>query len=176
MFAVRPCVPEHGRALKPYNRPHPCRDSAEFSRCLHRALVEEPKPLSPNELHALTWEAATDRFLDVADMGPGHWVQPLETAVDKFLHSVYNGLTGMEFLRVACGAGTRTRDMPARITDYVPCEDDVGGFFDNSARVKRSWEGKMAALEAARKKAAEAAAAAEREAAAAAATATAKSR
>ncbi len=54
----------------------------------------------------------------------------------------HNALTGVEFMRVAMGAGTRTRDMPARITDYVPHEEDVGGFFDNAARAKKSWEGK----------------------------------
>ena len=40
------------------------RDSNEFSQCLEAALSQDPKPLSKEELHALTWEAATDRFLD----------------------------------------------------------------------------------------------------------------
>lgn len=40
------------------------RNSDEFSKCLDIALSKDPKPLSPEELHSLTWEAATDRFLD----------------------------------------------------------------------------------------------------------------
>lgn len=41
-------------------------------------------------------------------------------------------LQGIEFIRVASGAGSHTRDMPARITDYVPTESDVGGWWDDS--------------------------------------------
>uniref|UniRef100_A0A7S3QTS2 Digalactosyldiacylglycerol synthase n=1 Tax=Dunaliella tertiolecta TaxID=3047 RepID=A0A7S3QTS2_DUNTE len=123
------------------------RDSEEFSRCLKRALAEEPKPLSHEDLHQLTWEAATDRFLEVADtkntpMHGGHDNPPWEKALDNILHAAHNTMTGIEFMRVAAGAGSHTRDMPPRITDYVPSESDVGGIFDNTARAKKSWEGK----------------------------------
>lgn len=120
------------------------KDSEEFSRCLDRALKEDPRPLSNQQLHDLTWEAATERFLDVADLSPGAGItSPLESGLDNVLAAVYNAVTGVEFLRVAMGAGARTRDTPARITDYQPDENDVGGFFDNSARAKKSWEGKQ---------------------------------
>lgn len=47
---------------------------------------------------------------------------------------------------MAAGAGARTRDMPARITDYVPSDSDVGGFFDDHKRAKQAYEkGKSAA-------------------------------
>jgi digalactosyldiacylglycerol synthase len=37
-----------------------------------------------------------------------------------------------------CGAtGAKTRDMPARITDYVPTDEDVGGIFDDKNRARR---------------------------------------
>lgn len=49
------------------------RNTDEFSQCLETALSRDPKPLSPEELHSLTWEAATDRFLD------GELVLPLLT-------------------------------------------------------------------------------------------------
>ncbi len=60
----------------------------------------------------------------------------------QVLHALHNAVTGVEFLRVAMGAGARTRDLPPRVTDYQPDENDVGGFFDNTARAKKSWEGK----------------------------------
>jgi len=148
------------------------KDSEGFSQCLKKALREDPKPLSHEELHSLTWEAATERFLDVADVGPAHKPAPLETALDSLLHAAHNTMTGLEFLRVAVGAGRRTRDMPPRITDYQPSTEDVGGFFDNTARAKKSWEGKQAPKA---KKAAAAAAAAAAEAAAASASSSASS-
>ncbi len=64
--------------------PCPRRDSEEFSQCLHKALREDPRPLSPSQLHDLTWEAATERFLDVADPTPSKGLAaPLEAGMDK---------------------------------------------------------------------------------------------
>lgn len=40
---------------------------AAVRRCLKRAMSVAPRPLGPEELKALTWEAATERFLDMAD-------------------------------------------------------------------------------------------------------------
>jgi digalactosyldiacylglycerol synthase len=121
------------------------RDSDEFSQCLSTALSHDPKPLSQQELHSLTWEAATERFLDIADAPPGGakphpLAAPLEASFDTVLHALHNTMTGVEFLRVAMGAGAKTRDAPARVTDYVPDENDVGGFFDDSSRAKTSWD------------------------------------
>jgi hypothetical protein len=36
-------------------------------------------------------------------------------------------------------AGAKTRDMPARIVDYTPTEDDCGGLFDDKSRAKRVY-------------------------------------
>jgi hypothetical protein len=42
-----------------------CRTPEEFSRCLQHAMQHEPQPLSPTQLRKLTWEDATERFLQV---------------------------------------------------------------------------------------------------------------
>ncbi|GLC35497.1 hypothetical protein PLESTB_000201000 [Pleodorina starrii] len=115
------------------------RSPDEFSVQLHRALTSDPQPLSSDQLHSLTWEAATERFLDIAELRPGS-IGPLDVALDNVLAAAHNVLTGMEGLRVAAGAGAKTRDMPARITDYVPSDSDVGGLFDDKSRARRIYE------------------------------------
>ena len=104
------------------------RNSDEFSQCLEAALSRDPKPLSPEELHSLTWEAATDRFLDVADLRT--WQRPLEAAVDNVLAAAHNTITGIEALRIAVGAGAKTRDAPLKLTDYQPDPNETGGLLD----------------------------------------------
>jgi digalactosyldiacylglycerol synthase len=37
----------------------------EFTACLRHAMARDPLPLSPEQLRKLTWEDATDRFLEV---------------------------------------------------------------------------------------------------------------
>jgi digalactosyldiacylglycerol synthase len=113
------------------------RDHDEFKRCLRHALESNPQPLSQQQLAALTWEAATERFLDVAELKQP--VQAHERALDNFLAGLHNSLTGVEKLRVAAGAGVGTRDNPRRVTDYVPCEEDVGGLFDDAKRAKKAY-------------------------------------
>ena len=104
---------------------------------MRHALESDPQPLNQQQLGALTWEAATERFLDVAELKQP--VAPHERALDTFLAGLHNSLTGVEQLRVAAGAGVGTRDNPLRVTDYVPCEEDVGGLFDDAKRAKKAY-------------------------------------
>jgi len=46
---------------------------AEFVQCMNRALENDPAALTEEERTALTWEAATERFLDSAVIGPKEW-------------------------------------------------------------------------------------------------------
>ncbi|KAG2497202.1 hypothetical protein HYH03_004791 [Edaphochlamys debaryana] len=117
------------------------RTTEEFSEKLQQVLHKDPAPLTPQQLHALTWEAATERFLDVAELRPGT-IGPLDTALDNVLAAAHNVLTGIESVRLAAGAGAKTRDMPARITDYVPSDADVGGLFDDKNRARRIYNEK----------------------------------
>jgi hypothetical protein len=48
-------------------------------------------------------------------------------------------------LLAAAGAGAGTRDSPASVTDYVPSESDVGGWFDDVSRAKRIYASKQTA-------------------------------
>lgn len=58
------------------------------------------------------------------------WQRPLEAAVDNVLAAAYNTLTGIEALRIAVGAGAKTRDAPLKLTDYQPDPNEVGGLMD----------------------------------------------
>jgi len=49
--------------------------SEQFSEALEKALKEDPEPLSDWHLYCLTWQAATERFLDVAEPhGDDEWL------------------------------------------------------------------------------------------------------
>ncbi|GMH36656.1 hypothetical protein BSKO_04529 [Bryopsis sp. KO-2023] len=106
----------------------------EFSQCVSAALASEPKPLSEEEQTRLTWEAATERFLDVTELTPHDRPRGLQAVVDNMCWAVHNSLTGVEPLRVVAGAGANTRDTPQRVVDYVPTDDDCGGILDRKKK------------------------------------------
>ena len=60
--------------------------------------------------------------------------------METVLHAAHNQLTGSEAFRKFVGAGAGTRDTPARVTDFVPNKEEVGGAFDNHARAKASYK------------------------------------
>lgn len=105
----------------------------EFSHHLDYALEHDPSPMSSEERKRLTWEDATQRFLDVAELGPADRQHPLETAMDKAAWAVVNGLTGTETLRVALGAGANTRDNPTGPLEHFQPTDmaGLGGLWDD---------------------------------------------
>jgi hypothetical protein len=62
-----------------------------------------------------------------------------EELLDNVLAGMHQVLTGCEPLRIVAGAGSNTKVAPARVVDYVPCEDDVGGLFDDATRAKKAY-------------------------------------
>ena len=106
---------------------------------MKHALANEPHPMSAEETGKLTWEAATERFLDVTqltekDLRPG----PVAGAVENLLWVTHNTLSGMESARAVVGAGSNTRDNPQRLTDYQPDDSDLGGLFDDKNRARKA--------------------------------------
>lgn len=65
-------------------------------------MSHEPQPLSDDQLRKLTWEDATERFLQVAEL---QQMPPLhEQLVDGFLAAAHHALTSVEGLRILAGA------------------------------------------------------------------------
>eukprot|EP00887_Chlorella_sp_A99_P006969 scaffold2.g6969.t1 len=118
----------------------------EFSQHVQHALAHEPNPMGPEELQRLTWEAATERFLDVSELSHRDLrPRPVAAVVDNLAWAAHNALVGLEPIRLATGAGANTRDNPQRITDYEPSASDVGGLFDNRSRAKKAHAASAAA-------------------------------
>ena len=56
--------------------------------------THEPAPLSPEDRHKLTWEAATQRFLDVSTIHAHEWPSRAVNMRDRTMWRVYNTATG----------------------------------------------------------------------------------
>ena len=122
----------------------------QFSSHLEHALNNPPAALSPQEQEALTWEAATDRFMDAAE--PDHLRTPpaspssrsrrrrqpgaalLEGVADWAAAQLHQTLTGMEPLRGLAGAGPNTLRTPDNLDTWRPCRW-TGGALDRKDRV-----------------------------------------
>lgn len=70
------------------------RTPEEFSDKLAFAMKHEPKPMRAEERERLTWEAATERFLDVAELKGEERATKASAAVDTLAFNLYNYLTG----------------------------------------------------------------------------------
>ena len=94
----------------------------EFSKCVTKALTTEPQPLSAKDSYRLSWEAATDRFLDAAELSPKQANPSLgDKAKEKFAHTVHSALTSIEPVRRATGAGSNTLAVPEKLdASWVP--------------------------------------------------------
>jgi digalactosyldiacylglycerol synthase len=111
----------------------------EFVSHVQHALSTDPAPITPEDRTRLTWEAATERFLDVAeltdkDLAPS----PVTAAVDSAVSAAHNALCGVEVLRQAAGAGANTKHNPPSLLDYEPSAHDVGGLFDDKRRAVKA--------------------------------------
>ena len=91
----------------------------EFSRCVKRALSSDPAPLSVRDRYRLSWEAATDRFLDAAELGAEQERGPGSGRADKIAeaaaHALHSSAARVEPLRRAAGAGAATLRGPERV-------------------------------------------------------------
>ncbi|KAI4369125.1 hypothetical protein MLD38_017610 [Melastoma candidum] len=108
--------------------------SEDFVEKVKEALASEPQPLTPDQMYKLSWEAATQRFLEHSDLekvlhndlGNGQMVKAngkakasisksvslpnLRDLCDGSLAFAHFCLTGNEFLRLCTGAIPGTRD------------------------------------------------------------------
>ena len=67
-------------------------------------------------MHTLSWEAATERFLDVAEV-EARPKDAVNRRVDDALAVLHRSMTGNEAARIALGAGVNTRDQPENVMD-----------------------------------------------------------
>lgn len=79
------------------------RTPQEFSRQLEKALSQDPSPMRGEDHKRLTWEDATERFLDVTEITAADRAKPLDAALDTLAYNSYNLLTGAasDMLQVA---------------------------------------------------------------------------
>ncbi|XP_009618178.1 digalactosyldiacylglycerol synthase 1, chloroplastic-like [Nicotiana tomentosiformis] len=108
----------------------------DFVAKVQEAMSSEPQPLTPEEQYKLSWEAATQRFMEYSDLdkvlasetsldrrrqkviGKSVSLPNLEEMVDGGLAFTHNCFTGNEFLRLCTGAIPRSRDY-----DKEHCKD-----------------------------------------------------
>ncbi|KAL3142245.1 hypothetical protein ABBQ38_002589 [Trebouxia sp. C0009 RCD-2024] len=111
--AHHPCnefISAFGNCLIYHNPQH-------FSEHLQYALLHKPAPLTQHETRELSWEAATERMLDAAELQAGDWPKAASKVAEATLFSAYNAALGLEPLRVVSCAGANTVRNPQRVTD-----------------------------------------------------------
>lgn len=105
--------------------------SEDFVAKVKEALENEPQPLTPEQIYHLSWEAATQRFMECSELdrvlnnnedgkkyGRTHGKSMTKSLSTPNLTEVVDGglafahycLTGNEFLRLCTGAIPGTRD------------------------------------------------------------------
>ncbi|AAF02140.1 Digalactosyldiacylglycerol synthase 1 [Arabidopsis thaliana] len=105
--------------------------SEDFVSKVQEAMTKEPLPLTPEQMYNLSWEAATQRFMEYSDLdkilnnGEGGRKMRKSRSVPSFNEVVDGGLafshyvlTGNDFLRLCTGATPRTKDY-----DNQHCKD-----------------------------------------------------
>ena len=92
------------------------RTPEEFTECLKLAMARDPEPLSESDRQRLTWESATERFIDIAEP-TGESGRLSSRIIDGVYYGTHRFVTGREWVRRAGGAGSNTRDNPSEVTD-----------------------------------------------------------
>ena len=96
------------------------KDKDEFCKCISRAMSEEPEPLNEEQRRLLTWEAATERLLKIAEPDQHTSRQrAIEDCFDRLSYMLHNSLSGVEAYRITAGAGGGTRDCLDDISDIA---------------------------------------------------------
>ena len=57
-------------------------------------MKHDPHPMKEEERRRLTWEAATERFLDVSELKGEERSPPVSAAIDTLAFNLHNYLTG----------------------------------------------------------------------------------
>ncbi|KAG2572057.1 digalactosyldiacylglycerol synthase 1, chloroplastic-like [Panicum virgatum] len=116
--------------FKPFPNCLTYKTSEEFVARVKEAMASEPQPLTPEQRYSLSWEAATERFMEYSELDkvlnntnghPGRGgkinkarkiplLPKLSDVVDGGLAFAHHCLTGNEILRLATGAIPGTRD------------------------------------------------------------------
>jgi digalactosyldiacylglycerol synthase len=108
----------------------------EFSECVDRALEYEPSPLSQEDRYRLTWEAATERLINIAE--PGQKRNITSQALDQLSWTTHHLLANFEQFRKFAGAGSGTKHAPDDLKE-LNAEDFRGcGFFDRVDKDKKT--------------------------------------
>lgn len=68
----------------------------EFSKCIETALTMDPKPLTVEEQSRLSWEDATERFLDATELAVKDKPAGATAMFENTLWAAHNSLTGIE--------------------------------------------------------------------------------
>jgi len=98
------------------------RTPGEFAAHLRRALREDPARMTEEQLRALSWEAATERFLRASEIGPLEWPSEAERRYGLLLWRMYRSVTGFRLLRQALGLAPE-----AVVEGDRPTDGDGGG-------------------------------------------------
>lgn len=77
-----------------------CAASETSAAKLHVAVTHNLQ-MSEDERKRLTWEDATQRFLDVAELSPSELANPVERGFDRAAWMLHNSLNGTSFVRLS---------------------------------------------------------------------------